>query len=65
MGRATTFAEKAAKASMQRGVKCPVCGTIRQPILYVISERSPKTGNWRFRTRKVQVCKCNEKEIYG
>ncbi|PIU45715.1 MAG: hypothetical protein COS95_02485 [Ignavibacteriales bacterium CG07_land_8_20_14_0_80_59_12] len=65
MAKAQTFAEKVAKASAIRGVKCPQCGTVRIPLLYVASARSAKTGNWRFQGKRVQVCKCNEKEIYG
>jgi hypothetical protein len=65
MAKAQTFAEKALKASLAKGVKCPVCGTIRQPILLVSSERSSAAGTWKFNERRVQVCKCNEKEIYA
>jgi len=65
MAKATTFAEKAAKATMERGIKCPKCHTVLTPILLVTSERSPHSESWRFRQRRVQVCKCNEKQVYG
>lgn len=64
MAKQQSFADKAAKASMQFGKKCPACGTIKQPVLYVNSEPS-KHGSIRFSHRRVQVCKCNEKEIYA
>jgi hypothetical protein len=64
MAKTTTFAEKAAKATMERGIKCPKCHTVLTPILLVTSERSAHHGGWRFSHRRVQVCKCNEKKIY-
>jgi hypothetical protein len=65
MAKIQTFADKAAKAALQKGSKCPVCGTIRQPILLVSSEKSSVSSTWKFSERRVQVCKCNEKEIYA
>lgn len=64
MAKAKTFADKVAKASIQHGKKCPKCGTVKQPILYVSSEPS-KHGSVRFSHRRIQVCQCNEKEVYG
>jgi hypothetical protein len=53
-----------AKAAAQGGKKCPKCGAIRVPILYVKSEPS-KHGSVRFSHRRVQMCTCNEKELYA
>lgn len=64
MAKQTDFAEKAKKAAAERGVKCPKCGTVKVPTLYVQSVRSAH-GSFRFNKQRVQVCKCNEKEIYG
>lgn len=64
MAKQQTFADKAAKAALQPGKKCPKCGAIRESILYVTSEPS-KNGSIRFNNRRVHVCKCNEKEIYA
>ncbi|MBI4429485.1 MAG: hypothetical protein HY562_10245 [Ignavibacteriales bacterium] len=64
MAKQTDFAEKAKKATMERGVKCPKCGTVKVPTLYVQSVPSAH-GSYRFNRQRVQVCKCNEKEIYG
>ncbi len=64
MAKQQSFADKAAKAASQPGKKCPRCGTIKQPVLYVRSEPSRK-GSVRFSHQRVQVCKCNEKEIYA
>ena len=64
MAKQQTFADKAMKAAIQHGKKCPKCGAIKQPILYVVSEPS-KHGSIRFSHRRVQICKCNEKEVYA
>jgi hypothetical protein len=64
MAKQQTFADKATKAAMQHGKKCQTCGSIKQPVLYVVSEPS-KHGSVRFSHRRMQVCKCNEKEIYA
>lgn len=65
MAKTQTFADKATKAALMKGAKCPVCGTIFQPIKLVSSEKSKDGGSWKFNERRVQVCKCNEKEIYS
>lgn len=64
MAKQQSFADKVAKGAA-KGKKCPTCGTVYQPILMVSSERSAVTKHWRFNERRVQVCKCNEKEVYG
>jgi hypothetical protein len=65
MAKQQTFQDKAAKAAAMKGSKCPVCGTIFQPILMVTSERSKVSQSWKFNERRVQVCKCNEKQVYA
>jgi len=65
MAKQQSFADKAAKAAMMKGSKCPKCGEVFQPILMVSSERSPARAAWKFSERRVQVCKCNEKQIYA
>ena len=64
MAKQQSFADKAAKAAAQPGKKCQKCGAIKQPVLYVSSEPS-KHGSIRFSHRRLQVCKCNEKEVYA
>lgn len=64
MAKATDFAEKAKKAAMEKGVKCPKCGTIKVPTLYIQAVRS-RHDSYRFNRQRVQVCKCNEKEVYA
>ena len=65
MAKQQSFADKAAKAAAQKGSKCPVCGTIFIPLLYVSSEPSKTGGNVKFNERRVNVCKCNEKTVYN
>ncbi|MBP8976803.1 MAG: hypothetical protein KBG83_08815 [Bacteroidetes bacterium] len=64
MAKQTGFAEKVKKAGSERGVKCPKCGTVKIPTLYVQSVRSAN-GSYKFNKQRVQICKCNEKEILG
>ncbi len=65
MAKAQSFADKAAKAAMQKGAKCPKCDAILQPILLVETGLSAKTKSYKFAQKRVSICKCNEKEIYG
>ena len=64
MAKQQSFADKAAKAAAMKGSKCPKCGEIFQPLLVVSSERSKSAPSWKFNERRVQVCKCNEKQVY-
>jgi len=64
MAKQTDFAEKAKKAAQEKGVKCPKCGSVKTPTLFVQSVRSAH-GSYRFNRQRVQLCKCNEKEILG
>jgi hypothetical protein len=64
MAKQQDFAEKAKKASQEKGSKCPKCGTVRVPTLFVQSIRSAH-GSYRFNRQRVQICKCNEKQIYA
>ncbi len=59
-----SFAAKVAKSMAVKGEICPVCEGAIQPVVYIKSERSPRTGAWRFKESLVKVCKCNHKEIY-
>lgn len=65
MAKQQSFADKATKAAQMKGSKCPTCGTIFQPILMVSSEWSTVSSTWKFNERRVQVCKCNEKQVYA
>jgi hypothetical protein len=65
MAKQQSFADKAMKAAMQKGVKCPKCEGIRQSILNIETVLNPKTNSYKFLQKHVNVCKCNEKEIYG
>jgi hypothetical protein len=65
MAKAQSFADKAMKGQTVKGRKCPVCGQIQQPILLVSSEKAPGPGHWKFSERRVQLCKCNEKQVYA
>lgn len=64
MAKQQDFAEKAKKATQEKGVKCPKCGMVKVPTLYVQSVRSA-LGSYRFNRQHIQVCKCNEKQVYA
>jgi hypothetical protein len=64
MAKQQSFADKAAKAAAIKGAKCPKCGDLFQPLLVISSERSKTSASWKFNERRVQVCKCNEKQVY-
>ncbi len=65
MAKQQSFADKVTKAGAMKGAKCQVCGSIYQPLLVVTSERSVAKKSWKFNERRVQVCKCNEKQVYN
>ena len=65
MAKQQSLCIKAAKAGKEKGVKCPKCETIKQPLLVVQAIKNEKKGSTGFLKRRVAVCKCNEKEIYG
>ena len=62
MAKKQSFADKASK--VKHTVTCPVCGGTVQSVLYVRSAKAD-SGAWKFRQKVVQVCKCNQAEIYG
>lgn len=64
MAKRQSFADKVAKAQKQKGHKCPKCENIFEPTLVVSSELS-NSGTWKFNQKRVQICKCNEKEVYA
>lgn len=65
MGKAKSFVDKVAKSAQDYSKHCPECGESIVTVKLVTSERSAKTGAWRFNQRFVGICKCNQKEIFG
>lgn len=65
MAKQQSFADKAAKAAQIKGSKCPACGAIFQPVLMVSSEWSATNTSWKFNERRLQICKCNETQVYS
>jgi hypothetical protein len=43
---------------------CPVCGKERTPVVLYASITDDK-GNWRPQRRRVKLCDCNKKQLYG
>jgi len=65
MGKVKSFADKVAKSAADFSTHCPTCGEALQNVMLVTSEKSDKTGAWRFNQRYVGICKCNEKDLEG
>jgi hypothetical protein len=63
MAKQQTFADKATKLA-QHGAKCEKCGQLKVPTLVIASEKAPG-GSMKYTQRRVQICKCNEKEVYS
>jgi hypothetical protein len=58
-----SFAEKVAKASADFSRHCKKCNESVTTVKMVVTERSPKTGAYRFKEKFVGICKCNEKDL--
>ncbi len=65
MAKAKTFSDKLAKSAHDYTNHCRTCEQSLVPIMLITSERSSKTGAWRFNQKYLGLCKCNEKEITG
>jgi DNA repair exonuclease SbcCD ATPase subunit len=60
-----TFAAKLAHEARKIHKKtCPVCGKETVPIVHIAALYS-EDGVWKPQRRRVTVCDCNRKEIYG
>lgn len=64
MAKKQDFISKTMKGSKHDSV-CPVCEAPISYLRHVKTEKSDKTGAWRFNQNHVPVCKCNEKELYN
>ncbi len=61
MAKAKTFMDKVAKSAQDYTRHCPKCGESFRHVQLITSEKSEKTGAWRFNQKFVAICKCNEK----
>ncbi len=65
MAKGQSFADKLAKKSQVSTNTCPVCNGEYKRIKSVKSYQSDSSGSWKFNQKMVNVCKCNEKEVYS
>ncbi len=66
MAKDQSFAAKVAKATAGKsGTTCAECGEVYSAVKLITSEKSATTDAWKFNQRLVQVCKCNQSEVYG
>ena len=63
MGKAKSFADKVSKGMSDKSSHCAECGEARTIIKLIDSEKSEKTGAWKFNQNFVGMCKCNEPEL--
>lgn len=62
--KVASFADKVAKDAKKVVETCPVCGTPIQVAKLVVSKKDPDKKAWRYSTKSIKICKCNEKEVY-
>ncbi|MEJ2629402.1 MAG: hypothetical protein P8078_12725 [bacterium] len=63
MAKTKSFADKVAKHADDKTLHCSTCGETLKEIKLVKSIYSEKTKSWRFKTKLVEMCKCNKNEI--
>jgi hypothetical protein len=63
MAKSKSFVDKLQKSAHDYTTHCPKCGESYSNIQYITSEKSEKTGAWRFNQKFIGICKCNEQEI--
>ncbi len=65
MGKSKSFADKVSKGIHDNATHCPKCGESLVRIKLITTEKSEKTGAYKFNQKNVGMCKCNESEITG
>ena len=65
MAKAKSFADKVSKSTQDFTTHCSQCGESISMVKLINSEKSEKTGAWRFNQKFVGVCKCNENNLTG
>lgn len=63
MGKAKSFADKMNKATADNTTHCQECGESFTMAKVVRTEKSDKTGAWKFREQFVGLCKCNAESV--
>ena len=63
--KAKSFADKLRKMSEAKAKICTVCKGEIQRVMLVKSIKSEEKNSWKFNENMVNVCKCNEKEVYS
>lgn len=60
MAKAKSFADKMAKSAQDFTTHCPICGESITVVKRITSEKSEKTGAWRFNQKFIGLCKCGD-----
>ena len=61
MAKVQTFGSKSTKNVNK--LKCTICGEDFKKVKLIASNKSD-SGNYKFKENMVNVCKCNEKDVY-
>ncbi|RMG68552.1 MAG: hypothetical protein D6715_01875 [Calditrichaeota bacterium] len=64
MAKRQDFASKIQKGK-NTGPTCPQCGDTYQMVKVVRSVYSEEKGSWKYQTKNVKVCSCNQAEVYA
>ncbi|RMF58805.1 MAG: hypothetical protein D6748_07770 [Calditrichaeota bacterium] len=64
MAKKQDFASKVLK-QQQQGEICQQCGNAYTFLKKVESYYSEESGSWKFATKNLKICSCNEKEVYS
>ncbi len=65
MTKSISFADKMAKKAKASTNTCPVCNGEYKRVKSVKYFQSDSSGSWKFSQKMVNLCKCNEKEVYS
>ncbi len=64
MAKRQDFASKIQKGN-KSGPTCPQCGETYQMVKVVRSIFSEEKGSWKYQTKQIKVCSCNQAEVYA
>ena len=62
MAKKQSFADKATKKA--HSDFCPICKEAFQFVRHVKAVKT-EAGDWKYQSRNLGVCKCNQKSVYA
>ena len=64
MAKKQDFSSKLQRVS-RAGATCPICGNVYNQLKKVEPYFSEESKSWRYKSKNIKVCACNEKEVYA